>query len=126
MLKPMPHAASVSSYYRKRMIKRRSFLGATAGAAVLAQALKRANILLISCENLGPHLGCYNEGTVRTPIIDAFAATAIRFDRAYANSGVGAVSRSAIQTCMYPVTLGTHFDGRATLPPFVKPFTEYL
>jgi arylsulfatase A-like enzyme len=122
----MPHAAWVSSYYRKRMITRRSFLGAAAGVAVLAQVPKRPNILLISCENLGGHLGCYGDGTVRTPSIDEFAASATRFDRAYANSGVGAVSRSAIQTGMYPVTLGTHLDGRATLPPFVKPFTEYL
>ncbi len=105
---------------------RREFLGAAAAGGLLAQGKPRPNILLISCENLGPHLGCYGDTSVLTPALDRFAGTAVRFDRAYAVSGVGAVSRSSIQTGMFPSTIGTHFNGRAALPAFVKPFTEYL
>ncbi len=108
------------------MITRRSFLGAGVAGALLAQPAKRPNILCISCENLGPHLGCYGDASVSTPAIDEFAAAAVRFDRAYAVSGVGPVSRSAVQTGMFPSTIGTHMNGRATLPAFVKPFTEHL
>ncbi len=96
------------------------------GATALAQSSKRPNILCISCENLGPQLGCYGDSHASTPAIDAFAAGAIRFERAYAVSGIGPVSRSSIQTAMFPSTIGTHTGGSAALPAFVKPFSEYL
>jgi len=86
----------------------------------------RPNIVLISCENLGPHLGCYGDTSVATPALDAFAATAIRFTHAYAVSGIGPVSRSSIQTGMFPSTIGTHFNGRAVLPSFVKLLPDLL
>lgn len=99
------------------------------GAAALgafAQVEKRPNIYLVSCENLSPRLGCYGDANASTPALDAFAATAVRFERAYAVSGIGRVSRSAIQTGMFPSTLGTHTGGTAVLPPFVKSIGDYL
>jgi len=107
------------------MTTRRSFL-ATAAMSAFAQAAKRPNILIISCENLSPTLGCYGDANASTPALDAFAASAMRFDRAYAVSGIGPVSRSAIQTGMFPSTLGTHTGGSAVLPSFVKTFSELL
>jgi arylsulfatase A-like enzyme len=109
------------------MLTRREILAAAAFALRAQDQRKpRPNILLISCENLGPHLGCYGDTSVATPALDAFAATAIRFTHAYAVSGIGPVSRSSIQTGMFPSTIGTHFNGRAVLPPFLKAFPDLL
>jgi uncharacterized sulfatase len=93
---------------------------------VFAEVAKRPDIVLVSCENLSPRLGCYGDTNASTPALDAFAATAVRFERAYAVSGIGRVSRSAIQTGMFPSTIGTHTGGAAVLPPFVKTIGDYL
>jgi len=96
----------------------------------------RPNILWLSTEDIGPHLGCYGDPLAHTPHIDALAGRGIRFTRAFTVSGVCSPNRSAIITGVYPTTLGTHpmrSGGEGTersimphLPEAVKPFSTYL
>ena len=106
------------------------------------------NILWITCEDMSPRLGCYNDPVARTPTIDKLASQGIRYTNAYSISGVCAPSRSALITGMYPTTIGSmHMRTmtrtsaidqitdpellaiptyEAVPPPEVKCFTEYL
>lgn len=106
------------------------------------------NILWITCEDMSPHLGCYDDPLARTPTIDKLASQGIRYTNAYSVSGVCAPSRSALITGMYPTTIGSmHMRTmtrtsaidkitdpellaiptyEAVPPPEVKCFTEYL
>jgi N-sulfoglucosamine sulfohydrolase len=117
-------------------------LPAPAGRAAQAQApppAKPPNIVWISNEDMSPHLGVYGDALARTPVLDRFAAQAIRFTRAFSTAPVCAPSRAAIITGMYQAAIGaqhmrTTEDGVPELPgpylavpPFyVKAFPEYL
>ena len=62
------------------------------------------NVLLIIADDLNCHLGCY--GTkVRTPHLDAFASTAVRFERAYVQYPLCNPSRSSFLTGLEPESL---------------------
>lgn len=62
---------------------------------------ERPNVLLLLVDDLKPALGCYGDGTARTPHLDALAARGMRFDAAYCNQAVCAPSR-------YNLMLGSH------------------
>ena len=72
-------------------------LAAAAGAllvcAGLAAAQDRPNILWISSEDNGPHIGAYGDPDARTPTLDALARRGARFTRAWAAAPVCAPSR---------------------------------
>ena len=99
--------------------------GAPRGAA--ATPAQPPNILWISAEDISPDLGCYGDAYASTPNIDAFAESALRYDRAYSHSGVCAPSRSGIITGTYPTSIGTqHMRCKGIPPAEVKCFPEYL
>jgi N-sulfoglucosamine sulfohydrolase len=90
-------------------------------------AAGRPNILWITCEDTGPHLGSYGDQYAVTPNLDALAGQSVRYTRAFAYTGVCAPSRSCLITGVYPTRLGSHHMRSATrLPEPVKCFTEYL
>lgn len=105
-----------------------------------AETEKRWNVLWISCEDIGPRLGCYGDSVAITPNLDQLAANGMRFDNVFTTSPVCAPVRSGIITGMYPTTIGTHnmrtsHTGRTqelptpyqTVPPaHVKAFSEYM
>jgi choline-sulfatase len=67
----------------------------------------KPNVLWIVADDLAPYMtGTYGHPTVRTPNLDAFARSAVRFDRAYCNSPVCTASRQSFLTGQYPRTLG--------------------
>lgn len=106
-------------------------LAAAAGAllvcAGLAAAQDRPNILWISSEDNGPHIGAYGDPDARTPTLDALARRGARFTRAWAAAPVCAPSRTAIITAVLPQTTGgMHMRSEVPLPPDVPMFPALL
>ena len=88
---------------------------------------ERPNILWLTCEDIGPHLGCYGDAYAHTPNIDAFAETALRYDVCWSNAPVCSPARTTLITGMYPAALGAH-NHRSTvgMPDFMRLFPEFL
>jgi len=63
------------------------------------------NILYLHAHDLGRELGCYGS-PARTPQLDALAARAIRFDRAYCAAPTCSPSRAALLTGQWPHETG--------------------
>ncbi len=94
------------------------------------------NILWISCEDMGPHLGCYGDPNAITPRLDKLAADGVRYTNAFVVAGVCAPTRCSIITGMYPTTLGTHHmrsggsgpdrSVKPKMPSYIRCFSEYL
>ena len=73
----------------------------------------RTNILLITSEDNGAHLGCYGDPYVRTPHLDKLAGQGVRFANAYVTQAGCSQSRASIFTGLYPhqngqIGLATH------------------
>jgi N-acetylglucosamine-6-sulfatase len=77
------------------------------------------NILIILASDLRPDaMGCYGNGTVRTPNFDAIAKEGARFDNFYTASPLSCPSRAALLTGLYPHQMGIFDDaGPPDLPP---------
>ena len=88
---------------------------------------KPPNILWLSAEDIGPHLGCYGDAKAITPNLDRLAQQGVLYTHAFTTAGVCAPCRSGIITGMYQTTIGTHhMRCNANLPEFLKPFPMYL
>ena len=64
------------------------------------------NILWISCEDIGPILGCYGAEGISTPNLDRLAEEGILYENAYSTVGVCAPSRFSIITGTYAIRYG--------------------
>jgi len=127
-------------------MKRRDFLR-SAGAFTLGMACplaaakepknkvvrdgSRPNILWISTEDIGIHLGCYSDPFAKTPTLDSLAARGIRYANAFTVAGVCAPNRSCIITGVYQTTLGTQHmrsggSNKPELPDTIRMFPAYL
>ncbi len=65
-----------------------------------------ANVLMITCHDIGRHLGCYGVETVNTENLDGLAAEGIRFANYFAVDCVCSPSRGGILTGRYPQSNG--------------------
>jgi len=98
-------------------------LGIAAGVA----GQDRPNILWISCEDISPHLGCFDDPYAITPNLDRLAEKGTRFTNVYMSAGVCAPVRSTLITGMYQNSIGTHhMRCTAKLPDWLRPFPLYL
>ena len=75
-------------------------------------ASARLNVLLVTADDLGLQLSSYGETLIRTPRLDALAASGVQFDIAYVAQASCSPSRSAIFTGLYP-----HSNGQYGLTP---------
>jgi len=67
------------------------------------------NVVVITIDTLrADHLGCYGYKQIRTPHIDALAADATRFERAYTAVPVTLPSHTVMFTGTYPMLSGMH------------------
>ncbi|MFI3259683.1 MAG: sulfatase-like hydrolase/transferase [Rikenellaceae bacterium] len=102
----------------------------------------RPNILLITCEDINPYLGCYGDSVAKSPNLDRFAEEGVRFSQMHTTVGVSAPSRFALISGMYPSAMGANYMRTfvkkleqypvglkpyyVILPDEVKGYTEYL
>ncbi|UCG48578.1 MAG: sulfatase, partial [Phycisphaerales bacterium] len=99
-------------------MKRREFIrrsSAAVAGGLLASALAepagrdsadKPNILMITCHDLGRHLGCYGVRTARSDNIDRLADKGIRFANYYSTSAVCSPGRGSLHTGRYPQSNG--------------------
>ena len=77
-----------------------------------ADTSAKPNVLLIICDDLNDSVeGFGGHPQAQTPHLDRFAATGVRFQRAYTNAPICAPSRSSLFTGVYPSKSGNYrFD----------------
>ena len=68
----------------------------------------KPNVLWIVSDDLSPDLGCYGCNAVKTPNLDRFAKSSIRYNNAFATSPVCSPSRSAFVTGLFQTSIGAH------------------
>ena len=97
------------------------------GTSPLAIAAERPNILWLSTEDHGPHLGCYGDKYADTPNVDAFSKRSLLYLNAVSTAPVCAPARTTIICGMYaPSVGGHHMRSQARKPDWLKFYPEFL
>lgn len=92
-----------------------------------ATAADQPNILWLSAEDHGPHLGCYGDKYADTPNLDAFAKESLLYLNAISTAPVCAPARTTIICGMYaPSVGGHHMRSQAAKPDWLKFYPEFL
>ena len=113
-------------------IKITRVLFSTAALAAFALGQVRAeqtlpNILWITSEDNGPHLGCYGDTYAVTPNLDRFAKRSLRYTKASSTAPVCAPARTTIISGIYPPATGAeHMRSMTRLPSDFKMYPTYL
>ena len=85
------------------------------------------NILWVSSEDNGPHLGAYGDDYATTPNLDALAARGLIYRNAWSTVPVCAPARTTIISGLYPASTGAqHMRSRSGLPDGFRFFPQYL
>ncbi|SHJ76523.1 uncharacterized sulfatase [Rubritalea squalenifaciens DSM 18772] len=93
----------------------------------VTHAQEKPNILWLTAEDHGPHLGCYGDTYATTPHIDALAKKSLLYTVASSNAPVCAPARTTIITGMYPTSLGAEYmRSKAAIPTSLQLFPSYL
>lgn len=116
------------------LTRRRFLAGTTAlvtGSGILGcggQASSvRPNILWVTSEDNGPHLGAYGDTFADTPHLDRLAARGMIYLNAWSTAPVCAPARTAIISGIYPTATGSeHMRSLVPLPAGVKMFPQIL
>lgn len=81
----------------------------------IGRSAETKNVVVIVADDLGWQLGCYGDKQAKTPNIDALAADAVRFTRAYCTTASCSASRSVLMTGLFNHATGhyghAHGDG---------------
>ena len=90
-------------------------------------AAERPNIIWLTSEDNGPHLGCYGDTYATTPQLDALARRGIVYSRCWSNAPVCAPARTTIITGVHPPSLGAeHMRSEVRMPAGWLLFPQYL
>ena len=96
-------------------------------AAAAHAAADRPNILWLTSEDHGPHMGCYGDTYATTPNVDALAAKGMIFTHAWSCGPVCAAARTTIIAGMYsPSTGGQHMRSMVPFPAGKKMYPQFL
>jgi uncharacterized sulfatase len=96
------------------------------GAADAAES-PRPNILWLTSEDHGPHMGCYGDSYATTPNVDRLAARGLIYTHAWSNAPVCAPARTTIISGMYPPCTGSeHMRSLVPYPRGKEMFPQLL
>jgi len=107
-------------------------LGTTAAMLTLllvtiGSAGERPNILWITSEDNGPHLGCYGDQYATTPNLDELAGRGMIYRHCWSNAPVCAPARTTIISGMFPTSTGSqHMRSLTRLPEAFRMYPQYL
>lgn len=88
---------------------------------------KLPNIVWITSEDHGPHLGCYGDKLARTPNLDKLAARGMRYRMCWSNAPVCAPARTTLISGLYATSTGAeHMRSLVSLPPNMQMFPALL
>jgi len=108
-------------------LTRRSFAALPFFPLVRASQPPRPNILWITAEDIGPHLGACGDPYSVTPNLDRLAARGTIYMNAWSNAPVCAPARTAIISGMDPCALGAqHMRSLVPMPAGIRMFPAYL
>lgn len=111
----------------KKTLKKTLLVGAALVASFPLAAADLPNILWVTSEDNGPHLGCYGDEYAVSPNLDALAAKSLLYTRASSNAPVCAPARTTVISGIYPpATGGEHMRSQVAMPSFAKMFPAYL
>jgi len=103
------------------------FLLVTFPAPARAAVEARPNILWITSEDNGPHLGCYGDKYADTPNLDRLASKGLIYLNAWSCGPVCAAARTAIISGLYPPATGAeHMRSMTHLPASMKMYPQIL
>ena len=103
-----------------------SIVGAV-GIAAAAEAPQRPNILWLTSEDHGPHLGCYGDKFATTPNVDALAAKGIIYRHAWSCAPVCAPARTTLISGLYASSTGAeHMRSMVAYPAGKQMFPQLL
>ncbi len=95
--------------------------------AASAAAAERPNVLWITAEDHGPHLGAYGDDYATTPVLDALAAKGMLYRYAWSTAPVCAPARTTLISGVYPPSTGAqHMRSFTRLPASMKMYPRYL
>jgi arylsulfatase A-like enzyme len=101
--------------------------GLVTSLAAAQGAVERPNILWITSEDNGPHLGCYGDEFATTPHLDALARRGTLYRNVWSAAPVCAPAPTAIISGMYPSSLGAeHMRSLVALPDSMKMYPQHL
>lgn len=104
-----------------------AFAAIVASAAAFAAEQVRPNILWLSSEDHGPHMGCYGDAYANTPNMDRLAAKSLRYNHAWAAAPVCAPTRTTIISGIFaPSSGGDHMRSLVAYPSGLKMFPQLL
>ena len=102
------------------IFSRRGFLSTAAAAGAMAQPrppARHPNFVVFLADDLGCHdLGAWGASDLKSPNIDALAASGARFTNWYAAAPVCAPSRASLLTGRYPIRCGVPNNGPPLAP----------
>jgi uncharacterized sulfatase len=98
-----------------------------AAGAALAQNPDRPNILWLSSEDHGPHMGCYGDTYATTPNVDKLAKKGMIYTHCWSNAPVCAPARTTLIAGMYATsTGGEHMRSLVPYPDGKQMFPQLL
>jgi uncharacterized sulfatase len=87
----------------------------------------RPNILWLTSEDHGPHMGCYGDAYATTPNVDRLAAKGVRYTHVWSNAPVCAPARTTLIAGMYaPSTGGEHMRSLVPYPAGKQMYPQLL
>ena len=92
-----------------------------------ADSRERPNILWLTSEDNGPHLGCYGDAYADTPHIDALAKRSLLYLHCWSNAPVCAPARTTLISGLYPPSTGAeHMRSMTRLPRDFQMYPQIL